>query len=258
MRHDLRLPSVVSDGRDSRHPVAGHPRAHTALDSLAIGLLDRVGAGILLVLLSPLIVVLAIAIKVDSPGAPFFRCRRVGYRNREFGMVKFRKMHLGAEGLPLTSPDDERFTRLGRFLSRSKLDEIPQLWNVLRGEMSLVGPRPEDRRFVEFQAEAYATILTVKPGITGLSQIAFARESEILDPTDRETQYLERVLPQKVLLDQLYAEGRSFRVNVRILRWTLAAVAFHRQVAVHRDTGRLNVRRRPAFEPAAAQQLEAA
>ncbi|HLB18961.1 MAG TPA: sugar transferase [Gaiellaceae bacterium] len=258
MRHDSRPPSVVVGGPDPRHrPGADRRRARNALDSAAVGLLDRLGAGILLVVLSPLIIALSIAIMLDSPGPPFFWCRRLGYRNREFGMVKFRKMHVGAAGLPLTSPDDDRFTRLGRFLSRSKLDEVPQLWNVLRGEMSLVGPRPEDRRFVELQAEAYESILNVKPGITCLSQIAFVRESEILDPTDRERQYLERVLPQKVLLDQLYAERRSFRLNVRILVWTLAAVVFHRQVAVHRDTGRLTLRRRPAFEPA-AQQLEAA
>jgi lipopolysaccharide/colanic/teichoic acid biosynthesis glycosyltransferase len=258
MRHDLRPPSVVVGGRDPRYrPGAGRRPARNALDSAAVGLLDRLGAGILLLLLSPLIIALAVAIMLDSPGPPFFWCRRLGYRNREFGMVKFRKMHVGAAGLPLTSPDDDRFTRLGRFLSKSKLDEVPQLWNVLRGDMSLVGPRPEDRRFVELQAEAYESILNVKPGITCLSQIAFVRESEILDPLDREGQYLERVLPQKILLDQLYAEHRSFRLNVRILVWTLAAVVFHRQVAVHRDTGRLTLRRRPAFEPA-AQQLEAA
>ncbi len=258
MRHDSRPPSVVVGGPDSRHLLGvGRRRAQNTLDSAAIRLLDRLGAGILLLLLAPMIIALAVAITLDSPGPPFFWCRRIGYRNREFGMVKFRKMHVGVTGLPLTSPNDDRFTRLGRFLSKSKLDEIPQLWNVLRGEMSLVGPRPEDRRFVELQAEAYATILNVKPGITCLSQIAFVRESEILDPADRERQYLERVLPQKVLLDQLYAEQRSFRLNVRILAWTLAAVVFHRQVAVHRDTGRLTLRRRPAFEPA-AQQLEAA
>ena len=258
MRHDLRLPPDVLGGSDSKHRLgADRRRARKALNSVAIGLLDRLGAGILLILLSPLIIALAVVIMLDSPGPPFFRCRRLGYRNREFGMVKFRKMDVGAAGLPLTSPNDDRFTRLGGFLSKSKLDEIPQLWNVLRGEMSLVGPRPEDRRFVELQAKAYATILNVKPGITCLSQIAFVRESEILDPADRERQYLERVLPQKVLLDQLYAEDRSFRLNVRILVWTFAAVVFHRQVAVHRDTGCLTLRRRPAFEPA-AQQLEAA
>jgi len=258
MRRDLRRPSVVLGGSDSRHRLeAGRRRARKPFDSVAIGLLDRLGAAILLFLLSPLIIALAVAIMLDSPGLPFFWCRRIGYCNREFGMVKFRKMHVGAAGLPLTSPNDDRFTRLGRLLSKFKLDEIPQLWNVLRGEMSLVGPRPEDRRFVEVQAEAYATILSVKPGITCLSQIAFARESEILDPTDRERQYLESVLPQKILLDQLYAERRSFRLNVRILVWTFAAVVFRRQVAVHRDTGRLALRRRPAFEPA-AQQLEAA
>jgi lipopolysaccharide/colanic/teichoic acid biosynthesis glycosyltransferase len=263
MRRDSRLSSASGGGLPSRDPAADGRSVPRALDSLGIELLDRLGAGILLLLLSPLILVVLVAIRLDSPGPAFFRCRRVGHRNEEFWMLKFRKMHAGAAGLPLTSPDDERFTRLGRFLAKSKLDEIPQLWNVLVGQMSLVGPRPEHPAFVEAQAEAYNAILSVKPGISGLSQLAFARESEILDPTDRVTHYLEQVLPQKVLLDQLYADRRSFLLNVRILLWTLASVGFRREAAVHRETGRLTLRRRPAREPAAelptgAEQLEAA
>ncbi len=140
-------------------------------------------------------------------------------------MLKFRKMHDDAEGPALTTKGDERFTRFGRFLASSKLDEVPQLWNVVKGQMSLVGPRPEDPSFVEEWADAYDTILEVRPGVTGLSQIAFAKESEILDPEDSVGHYLTSILPQKVRMDQLYARRRSLLMDGRILVWTVAAVA---------------------------------
>jgi lipopolysaccharide/colanic/teichoic acid biosynthesis glycosyltransferase len=214
------------------------------IDRAAKQVLDRLVALLLLLVLLPLIVVVAAAIRAESPGPAFFRCRRVGHRGKEFGMLKFRKMREGAQGPKLTSPDDERFTRFGRWLASSKLDEVPQLWNVLLGQMSFVGPRPEDPRFVEIEAEAYAEILSVKPGITGLSQLAFARESDILDPNDRFGHYVGRLLPQKTRLDRVYAADRSLTMDARILFWTAVAVA-GREVAVHRETGRLNLRRRP-------------
>ena len=161
-------------------------------------------------------------------------------------VLKFRKMRNGVTGSTLTAVHDDRFTRLGRFLAKSKLDEIPQLWNVLRGQMSLVGPRPEDANFVALYGESSADILGVRPGITGLSQLAFAREAEILDEVDRERDYVSRILPQKIHLDRFYAANCSFRMNVRILVWTVAAVLFHRDVAVNRRTGDLRTRVRPA------------
>jgi lipopolysaccharide/colanic/teichoic acid biosynthesis glycosyltransferase len=156
----------------------------------------------------------------------------------------------GAGGPPLTAPRDDRFTRLGRFLAKTKLDEIPQLLNVIRGHMSLVGPRPEDPVFVERFRDELEPVLRVKPGITGLSQLAFARESEILDPSDREGHYVGRILPQKIHMDSVYADQRSTKANVRILYWTAAAVLFRRDVAVNRTTGRLGIRRRPQLEVA--------
>jgi lipopolysaccharide/colanic/teichoic acid biosynthesis glycosyltransferase len=210
--------------------------------------LDLVLATTLLVLLALPIALLALAIRLDSPGPSFYRCRRIGFRGREFLMLKFRKMHDDASGPALTAMGDERFTRLGRFLAETKLDELPQLWNVLKGEMSFVGPRPEDPGFVDEQAEAYERILRVRPGITGLCQLAFAKESEILDPDDSLRHYLASILPQKVGMDVLYAERRSLRMDLRILFWTAAAVVLKRSVAVHRDSGRMNVRRRPTAE----------
>jgi lipopolysaccharide/colanic/teichoic acid biosynthesis glycosyltransferase len=207
-------------------------------------LLDMVAAATLLLVLLPLILIVAAAIRLDSRGPAFYRCRRVGYRGREFAMLKFRKMVHDAAGGALTAPEDARFTRLGRILAKTKLDEIPQLWNVLKGEMSLVGPRPEDAGFVALREEEYRQILRVRPGITGLSQLAFARESEILDPNDRHGHYVTKLLPAKARIDCLYVSRRSLGMDLKILFWTAAAVLLRLDVAVHRQTGRLT-RRRP-------------
>ena len=246
----------------------------TAMDEgermTAAPFLDRVDRGlkravdfafsaILLVLASPLIAVLAVAIRLDSPGPAFYRCRRVGLRGRALHMLKFRKMHDGASGPALSSPDDVRFTRLGSFLARTKLDELPQLWNVLKGEMSLVGPRPEDPAFVELRSDAYSTILEVRPGITGLSQLAFASETEVLDADDRMGHYLDRILPQKIGMDSLYAKQRTLGMDLKVLWWTARAVVGGSDVAVNRESGRLTPRAprtAPLEEPVSALLLE--
>ncbi|HET8651924.1 MAG TPA: sugar transferase [Gaiellaceae bacterium] len=202
-------------------------------------------AAALILLFTPLLVLIAVTIKIDSRGPVFFRCRRAGYRGREFEMLKFRKMYDSAGGSPLTSVDDARFTRVGSLLARTKLDEIPQLFNVLRGEMSLVGPRPEDPSFVAPRRSEFDVILSVRPGITGLSQLAFARETQILAAEDREGDYERRILPQKLQLDRLYADRATLRTDFGILVWTIMAVVFSRSVAVHRADGRLTLRRRP-------------
>jgi lipopolysaccharide/colanic/teichoic acid biosynthesis glycosyltransferase len=205
---------------------------------------DLLVSGFLLILLSPVILLATVVIRLESPGRAFFRVDRVGYHNKPLAMLKFRKMHDNAEGAKLTVDDDHRFTRIGAYLAKLKIDEIPQLWNVLRGEMSLVGPRPESEEFVEMHELQYRTILGVKPGITGLSQIAFAEESRILDDDDPIEHYVGRILPQKVLLDVIYAENRNLRLNLRILFWTAGAVLLRRQIAVHRESGKMSLRRR--------------
>jgi lipopolysaccharide/colanic/teichoic acid biosynthesis glycosyltransferase len=174
-------------------------------------------------------------------------------------MLKFRKMVIGAPGPALTVPDDDRFTRAGRFLASTKLDELPQLWNVLKGEMSLVGPRPEDPEFISLYPEEYERILKVKPGVTGLCQLAFAREGKLLSSGDRVGMYVQDLLPQKVQIDTFYASRRTLAMDIRILIWTGVAVLLRRDVAVHRESGRLSVRRRPHLEvPAAVGSLESA
>jgi lipopolysaccharide/colanic/teichoic acid biosynthesis glycosyltransferase len=199
-----------------------------------------------LLLLLPVITLLALAVMLESPGPVFYRCRRVGLRGREFHMLKFRKMRAAAAGPALTATDDERFTRLGRFLARTKLDEVPQLWNVIAGNMSLVGPRPEDPSFVALRPADYEVILRVRPGITGLTQLAFSNECEILDARDPVGDYVRRLLPQKVQIDALYVARRSAAMDLRILAWTAMTVLLRSDVAVHRSTGRITLRRRPA------------
>jgi len=212
------------------------------LDRTGKRALDLAVAAFVLLLTVPVFVAVALAIKLDSRGPVFFRCRRVGYRGRELGMLKFRKMHDSAVGSPLTLAEDARFTRIGKWLAKTKLDELPQLWNVLKGDMTLVGPRPEDPAFVNLRRADYDVILSVKPGMTGLCQLAFVKEGEILDPNDREGGYVERLLPQKTALDRLYAERRSLSMDLKILVWTAVAVLGRRDVAVHRSSARLTLR----------------
>jgi lipopolysaccharide/colanic/teichoic acid biosynthesis glycosyltransferase len=205
-----------------------------------------------LVALSPLFLALAILIVLDSRGPVFYRAQRVGFRGRPLAMLKFRKMHRTAGGAALTMADDDRLTRVGRWLARTKLDELPQLWHVLRGQMSLVGPRPESPSFVERFRDDYEVILTTRPGLTGFSQLAFAREGSILDPEDPQGHYVDRLLPQKVGLDRMYASRLSTRRDVAILFATFATVVLRQPVAVNRQTGALTRRRRPAQAPVGA------
>jgi len=217
---------------------------------------DLAVASTVLIVASPLFLGVALAVALDGPGGVFYRCPRVGRHGSPLSMLKFRKMHHGAAGVALTVANDERFTRTGRVLARTKLDELPQLWNVVRGDMSLVGPRPDDPGFVARRRADYAEILRVKPGITGLSQLAFVREAEIIDSDNRVDDYLSRLLPQKIALDCLYVRQRSTLMDVRILAWTAAAVVLRRSIAVDRSTGRLSVRRRPnGFAHASQRQL---
>jgi lipopolysaccharide/colanic/teichoic acid biosynthesis glycosyltransferase len=161
-------------------------------------------------------------------------------------MLKFRKMHADARGPALTAARDPRLTRIGYVLARTRADELPQFWHVLRGEMSLIGPRPEDPVFVAARADDYAEILTVRPGISGLSQLAFADERRILSGEDAIGDYVTRILPQKCALDRLYVRKATVLTDLEIAAWTVAAVVFGTDVAVDRTTGALSRRRRPS------------
>jgi lipopolysaccharide/colanic/teichoic acid biosynthesis glycosyltransferase len=207
---------------------------------------DMVVAAVVLLILVPLLLMIALLIVLDSPGPVFYRHTRAGFRGRPLRMLKFRKMHQDARGTYLTLSGDERLTRVGAWLARTKLDELPQLWHVLRGEMSLVGPRPESPVCVARCADQYDLILSVRPGLTGYTQLAFCREGSILDANDPERYYLSGLLPQKVALDRFYAEHLSLRRDLLILAATVGTLVFMQPVAVHRTTARLTRRRRPA------------
>ena len=211
-------------------------------------MLDVALATTLLLAMAPVLVLVALAVVIESPGPVFYRARRVGWRGKPLYMLKFRKMVPEARGGRLTIEGDRRLTRVGAFLSKTRLDELPQLWHVLRGEMSFVGPRPEDPDFVAARADDYAQILTARPGMTGLSQLAFAKEQAILCADEPERDYLDRIFPQKCGLDRLYVRCASASCDLSVLAWTCAAVVLRRDIAVNRVTGRLGLRRRPATD----------
>jgi lipopolysaccharide/colanic/teichoic acid biosynthesis glycosyltransferase len=221
------------------------PRRAGALRAVLKRAIDSTVAAFALIVLAPLLSLIALLIVLDSRGPVFYRADRAGFRGRPLRMLKFRKMRPDARGAALTVADDERLTRLGAWLVRSKLDELPQLWHVLRGDMSLVGPRPESPEHVERFSAAYDVILQVRPGLTGYTQVAFAREGSILDTRDPYTHYVTRLLPQKVELDRLYATHPSTRRDLRILGATIVTVVLRQPVAVDRMSGRLTLRRRP-------------
>lgn len=231
---------VITEGGDAR------PRGRTTPGHGAKRAIDVILSVTLLMVLAPLWIVIVIAILATDGRPVLYRAERAGYRGARLSVLKFRKLRKDARGLPLTISEDDRFTTIGRALARWKLDEIPQLVNVVLGQMSLVGPRPEDGRFVALYEDEYRhRILTVRPGITGLCQLAFAKEGRILDPADRIRDYEERILPQKVAIDCLYVERRSVRMDLGILAWTLIATVLRRDLAVNRRTGGIGIRRRP-------------
>jgi lipopolysaccharide/colanic/teichoic acid biosynthesis glycosyltransferase len=209
----------------------------------------------LLVAILPLLLLIALAIKLDSRGPVLYRVRRVGYRGRPLMMLKFRKMHNDATGGPLTLGGDARLTRVGRVLTKLRFDELPQLWDVLRGRMSVIGPRPEDPVFVDLHLDDYKFILSVRPGITGLSQLAYAEERRIIDDQDPIDDYIGRVMPQKLTLDTLYASRLNLRMDLLIIGWTIVTVLLRRPIAVNRLTGEMNIRRRPKVTAQAAKPI---
>lgn len=184
-----------------------------------------------IVMLTPLLVTIAVAIKMDSSGPVFFRQTRVGLRGKHFKVLKFRTMVVDAEarGLRVTAGQDPRITRYGAFLRKYKLDELPQLFNVLKGEMSLVGPRPEVPEYVEFYpAEVRRIVLSTLPGITDLASIEFSEESNILGKAkDPHREYVDRILPTKLAYCQQYVLSRSLFMDLKIILRTLGKISSH-------------------------------
>ncbi len=186
-------------------------------------LFDLFAAAAALLFLSPLFLLIALAVGLSSKGGVFYRQRRIGLQGRPFRLIKFRSMYADADrrGL-LTIGDDRRITPVGRFLRRYKLDELPQLWNVLKGDMSLVGPRPEVPRYVEHYDERQRKVLDVRPGLTDYASLYYIDEAKVLARSeDPEKAYLEEVLPHKLELALHYVENRSFSEDLKIIFKTL-------------------------------------
>jgi lipopolysaccharide/colanic/teichoic acid biosynthesis glycosyltransferase len=192
----------------------------------SLALLDRVVVLLSLVVTAPLMTVIAIAVVVDSGWPVFFSQERLGLNGRRFRVYKFRKFPptLGRNTLPLTLANDSRCTRVGGFLTKTKLDELPQLWNVLRGDMAIVGPRPEVPDFEACFDGPLRRILDFRPGIFGPSQAAFRAESLLYPPNhDPREYYLKVLFPAKAALDLAYYPSRTVRGDAAwVLRGMLA------------------------------------
>jgi lipopolysaccharide/colanic/teichoic acid biosynthesis glycosyltransferase len=200
--------------------------------------LGRLIAAVVLLIVSPLITALAIAVRLSSHGPAIHRARRVG-QNGEFTLLKLRTMRVGAAalGTGVTAAHDTRVTPIGRLLRRTKLDELPQLWNVLRGDMALVGPRPEDPRYVDRNDPLHRVVFSAPPGITGPTALAYRDEEKVLaaaalemaradgrdvaTDADLERAYRDVVLPAKLAIDAEYLRTRSTCGDLAILARTI-------------------------------------
>lgn len=186
--------------------------------------LEAVVAGIGLLLLSPLLLLCAILIKLDSRGPVLFKQMRTGQHGRPFKILKFRTMthSAGTAGPQVTVAGDTRITKVGRWLRRSKIDELPQLVNILRGEMSFVGPRPEVPKYTAFYDARQRRVLSVKPGITGPASLVFATEEKLLaNQADTEHFYVSRLMPIKLEMDISYCEKAGFLADIKLILQTM-------------------------------------
>jgi lipopolysaccharide/colanic/teichoic acid biosynthesis glycosyltransferase len=182
---------------------------------------------LVLVLCAPLLIAAAAAIAATSPGPILFRHQRMGRRGRPFAMLKFRTMRAGAGGPGVTSRGDARITTVGRILRKTKLDELPELWNVVRGDMSLVGPRPEAIEYVT-PSPLWTEVLRVRPGITDPMTLRLRNEEELLAAAgvDYESFYRNQLLPYKLRGYRDYIAGRTWKRDVAVLWLTLLAILF--------------------------------
>lgn len=180
-----------------------------------------------LILLSPIFLVLCLFIKLESKGGCFYVQERIGKDGKPFGLYKFRTMRTGsdAEGLLTVGEHDTRITRIGFFLRKFKIDELPQLLNVLKGDMSLVGPRPEVRKYVDLYTEAQRKVLNVRPGITDYASIEYVNENEILSQSDDpERTYIDYIMPDKIQLNMKYLEHYTLTEYFKIIFLTLKSL----------------------------------
>lgn len=192
---------------------------------------DIVSSGLGLIVLSPLFLVLAIWIKMDSKGPVFYRQVRVGYKNKDFRIFKFRSMRVGADkgSLVTIGGHDPRVTRSGYFIRKFKFDELPQLINVFVGDMSLVGPRPEVRHYVDYWTSEQMHVLDVRPGITDPASIKFRNENELMERAENpEKYYIEVIMQEKIKLYLEYVEKHSFLYDLELIFKTFWVIVSER------------------------------
>lgn len=190
-------------------------------------LFDFVASGLGMIVLSPLFLILAIWVRLDSPGPVFYRQTRVGRNNKDFRIFKFRTMRVGSDkgSLVTIGGNDPRITCAGRFLRKTKLDEMPQLINVFVGDMSLVGPRPEVRHYVDYWTPEQMRILDIRPGVTGPASIRFRDENELLGGVeDPEKYYIEVIMQEKLRLDLAYVRNHTFVGDFLIIMKTIKVI----------------------------------
>ena len=190
-------------------------------------LFDITASGLGLLVLSPLFLILAVWIKLDSPGPVFYRQVRVGRGNKDFRLFKFRSMRVGSDkkGLITVGGHDPRVTRSGYWIRKYKLDELPQLINVFIGDMSLVGPRPEVRKYVDLYTPEQMHVLDVRPGITDMASIRYRNENELLEQAaDPEQYYRDVVMQDKLRINLEYIADHSFIKDLKIIFMTFKAV----------------------------------
>ena len=190
-------------------------------------LFDLIASGCGLLVLSPIFLVLAIWVKLDSPGPVFYRQVRVGRGNKDFRLFKFRSMRIGSDksGLITVGGRDPRVTRSGFYIRKYKLDELPQLINVFLGDMSLVGPRPEVRKYVDMYTPEQMHVLDVRPGITDMASICYRNENEILEKVDNPEQYYQDVIMQdKLRINLEYVKKHSLIGDILLIFKTLWTV----------------------------------
>ena len=189
--------------------------------------LDLILGSVALVIATPILVGVALAMRLSGDRGPFlYRATRVGEGARLITILKVRTMADGSGGSRLTLARDPRVTPLGRLIRRSRIDELPQLIGVLRGDLSLVGPRPEDPHYVDLSNPLNRRVFCAKPGITGLAQLEFHNEAELLVGPDAERRYREEILPAKLQLDAEYLDNQTTLLDLRILLRTVRTMLF--------------------------------
>jgi lipopolysaccharide/colanic/teichoic acid biosynthesis glycosyltransferase len=198
---------------------------------------QRVAGLVLAILTGPLLLALALAARLETPGPVFYRAERMGVGGHPFKCMKLRTMRADRSdhGPSVTSGRDPRVTRVGGVLRRFRLDELPQLWNVARGQMRFVGPRPEDPRFVDLDRPLHREVFTAAPGIAGLTQLVYHDEGRLLDDAaDPDAHYRDRILPGKLAIDAAYLRHRSAKLDLWILAQTPRAL-LGRQIRLPAD-----------------------